>query len=295
MNKSWCWTGINDPPYDNRSDFAVMAQRILKVDGWYSGAIDGQFGTVSRTAVINYQTNRGTPADGLIGGDTWYYLVYTSISTCPNIPQPGHSNYGYRIGSETCGRYLQQNAGHRWYVRTFNNSGTSVHEDNFINPSVNGPTSRPGVTGTAAQGLTSDAVALSSAEASEYIHLADDLNLEVTRASEIPFEVGEGAVMEDVAFADPVSGATAVRSEAPSTQQDAESLFDHLRTYPAEFGYTELTIDGNFAMTRVLEDGSVNTVMYDAEAGSVATISIDPAGPGEDVPDWLVESSTKLL
>lgn len=47
-----------------------MIQQVLKDRGYYTGAIDGIFGTATRNAVINFQKSNGLDADGIVGSKT---------------------------------------------------------------------------------------------------------------------------------------------------------------------------------------------------------------------------------
>lgn len=55
-------------------------QRLLIVNKCLYGnnADDGEFGNLTRTAVILYQTKQGMPADGIVGKDTWSKLLGVS-------------------------------------------------------------------------------------------------------------------------------------------------------------------------------------------------------------------------
>lgn len=53
------------------------AQRLLVALGFSCGksGIDGDFGTATHTAVVNFQKKNGLDADGIIGGMTWNKLL----------------------------------------------------------------------------------------------------------------------------------------------------------------------------------------------------------------------------
>ena len=51
-----------------------IVQKVLKLNGYYFGTIDGFFGTMTRVAVIQFQTAKGLPADGIVGARTWHAL-----------------------------------------------------------------------------------------------------------------------------------------------------------------------------------------------------------------------------
>ncbi len=45
-------------------------QSVLKSMGYYTGAVDGIFGTATKNAVMNFQRDRGLTADGIVGSAT---------------------------------------------------------------------------------------------------------------------------------------------------------------------------------------------------------------------------------
>src|SRR5947209_8596428 len=47
-------------------------QTVLKNGGFYTGAVDGDFGPLTDTAVRAYQTQRGVSIDGVVGDQTWF-------------------------------------------------------------------------------------------------------------------------------------------------------------------------------------------------------------------------------
>jgi len=82
---------------DNCSDFNtfhpvrsdIMLQVVLKSYGYYEGKIDGQFGTISKNALIKFQSNNNIDADGLVGSQTCNLLlkkdlIIKNISTKSN-------------------------------------------------------------------------------------------------------------------------------------------------------------------------------------------------------------------
>jgi peptidoglycan hydrolase-like protein with peptidoglycan-binding domain len=55
-------------------------QRLLKADGIYFGSLDGIFGPQTKTAVMNYQSAKSLTQDGILGPNTWVFLVLRKVS-----------------------------------------------------------------------------------------------------------------------------------------------------------------------------------------------------------------------
>jgi len=55
-------------------------QRILKFDGFYTGTLDGVFGSNTRAAVMAYQGASSLFPDGRVGANTWMKLVLRKVS-----------------------------------------------------------------------------------------------------------------------------------------------------------------------------------------------------------------------
>jgi peptidoglycan hydrolase-like protein with peptidoglycan-binding domain len=55
-------------------------QRLLKADGIYFGSLDGIYGPQTKTAVMNYQSAKSLAQDGVIGPNTWVFLVLRKVS-----------------------------------------------------------------------------------------------------------------------------------------------------------------------------------------------------------------------
>lgn len=53
-------------------------QNVLKQQGFYTGAVDGIYGTATRNAVINFQKANGLAADGIVGKNTLDAMGLTS-------------------------------------------------------------------------------------------------------------------------------------------------------------------------------------------------------------------------
>lgn len=79
---------------DNCSDFItfhpvrsdIMLQLVLKSYGYYEGKIDGQFGSISKNALINFQFKNNIDSDGLVGPQTCNLLLKKDliIKNTPN-------------------------------------------------------------------------------------------------------------------------------------------------------------------------------------------------------------------
>ncbi len=51
-----------------------VLQNVLKLNGYYFGIVDGFFGTMTKVAVIQFQTNKGLSPDGIVGFKSWHAL-----------------------------------------------------------------------------------------------------------------------------------------------------------------------------------------------------------------------------
>ncbi|MEG4840227.1 peptidoglycan-binding protein [Microcoleus sp. B9-D4] len=51
-----------------------IVQNVLKLNGYYFGFVDGYFGVMTKVAVIQFQTIKGLPAEGIVGPRTWHAL-----------------------------------------------------------------------------------------------------------------------------------------------------------------------------------------------------------------------------
>ena len=60
---------------DARADEAVRAAQLLLADRGYAVAVDGRFTGRTAAAVSAFQTDRGLPADGIVGPATWSRLL----------------------------------------------------------------------------------------------------------------------------------------------------------------------------------------------------------------------------
>ena len=72
--------------YGDEGDDVTDLQRMLPR---FEGEIDGDFGSITEAAVLDYQRTRGLDADGLVGQQTWSSL-YAHAPPLPPPPPPPH-------------------------------------------------------------------------------------------------------------------------------------------------------------------------------------------------------------
>lgn len=58
-----------------KNDLVLLMQIALKVQGYYHGALDGEFGEITLKAVKEFQGNKGLTVDGECGQNTWSALL----------------------------------------------------------------------------------------------------------------------------------------------------------------------------------------------------------------------------
>lgn len=69
----------------SQGDPVVELQAMLRLLGYYTGAVDGRYQDGTAQAVIAFQQAAGLPADGIVGGNTWALLL---PATAPEAPAP---------------------------------------------------------------------------------------------------------------------------------------------------------------------------------------------------------------
>ncbi|NEQ27697.1 MAG: peptidoglycan-binding protein, partial [Microcoleus sp. SIO2G3] len=65
----------------SRGASVTTLQSHLQKLGFYSGAIDGQYGSSTKLAVEAFQRSAGLPADGQVGSNTWQHLLAVAAPT----------------------------------------------------------------------------------------------------------------------------------------------------------------------------------------------------------------------
>jgi len=80
---------IEDRPTLRRGDEGYHVLDLQRMIPRFPGAFDGDFGTVTEDAVMNYQKSRGLDADGICGPITWQALYDHKLPVPPPPPPPG--------------------------------------------------------------------------------------------------------------------------------------------------------------------------------------------------------------
>ena len=69
-------------------------QRLLQKKGYYTGELDGKFGTGTQDAVKNFQRDMGLTVDGVVGDQTWEALKAEEYKTVITITKGGTIRQG---------------------------------------------------------------------------------------------------------------------------------------------------------------------------------------------------------
>ena len=73
------YVGLLRARLSTNSEAIKFVQTRLQKLGYSTGTIDGVFGQNTRSAVIEFQTQNGLQADGIVGPDTWSMLVNIEV------------------------------------------------------------------------------------------------------------------------------------------------------------------------------------------------------------------------
>ncbi|MGN1201509.1 MAG: peptidoglycan-binding protein [Candidatus Caccovivens sp.] len=73
-----------------RNNFVFLLQYMLVQNG-YSVTVDGIFGNGTKTAVQNFQRRNGLSVDGIVGNNTWKYLLF--LPPYPTLRQGSTGSY----------------------------------------------------------------------------------------------------------------------------------------------------------------------------------------------------------
>lgn len=81
----------------SRGDEVVTLQKKLKQWGYYSGAVDGVFGSATESAVKYFQRKNGLTADGVVGAKTAAALGMTLSGSGQTAPADNSSDRSVRL------------------------------------------------------------------------------------------------------------------------------------------------------------------------------------------------------
>lgn len=73
----------------SQGDAVMELQALLKLLGYYQGAVDGRFQETTVSAVMQFQRQAGLPTDGIVGPSTWARLLPPAP---PLAPRPVSSS-----------------------------------------------------------------------------------------------------------------------------------------------------------------------------------------------------------
>lgn len=93
----------------SRGDEVRQIQTVLKNQGYYTGNVDGIYGTITKNAVIAFQKNNGLTADGIAGAKTLKALGIESGNTYGGYSSSDYELLARIISAEARGEeYLGQ-------------------------------------------------------------------------------------------------------------------------------------------------------------------------------------------
>ncbi len=79
--------------YGAEGDAVERLQTRLKELGYFDGTVGGNFGTITRAAVMAFQAAANLTADGIVGSDTWAALYASNAPAAPSSTlKPGDKN-----------------------------------------------------------------------------------------------------------------------------------------------------------------------------------------------------------
>ena len=79
--------------YGAEGDAVERLQTRLKELGYFDGTVGGNFGTITRSAVMAFQAAANLTADGIVGSDTWTALYASNAPAAPSSTlKPGDKN-----------------------------------------------------------------------------------------------------------------------------------------------------------------------------------------------------------
>jgi len=79
----------------SKGNAVIELQQLLQIKGFYTGKIDGDFGTGTANAVLKFQKANGLTTDGVVGNATWAKI--RASNPLPITPQPMPPELGLPI------------------------------------------------------------------------------------------------------------------------------------------------------------------------------------------------------
>ncbi len=104
----WYDEGILSTSSNTSSNATCLWQKILWADGLISSsAIDGVFGSGTKTATETWQAQRHQPVDGIVGKDTFKFASYNAADADSNgsVDHYNGANYVINMTRDSSGRY----------------------------------------------------------------------------------------------------------------------------------------------------------------------------------------------